>query len=94
MKIVLNKCFGGFGLSDKAWREIHKRGLSHQYDHEFEMDRSNPVLIEVVERLGSEANGRNAELKVVELPDDVYWYKDEYDGIETIIYSESPIHAV
>lgn len=29
MKVVINKCFGGFGLSDAAQVEIHRRGCAH-----------------------------------------------------------------
>lgn len=46
--------------------------------------RTDPDLIEVIERLGNEANGRHAELKVVEIPDDVEWKIEEYDGQEWI----------
>ena len=28
MKVVINKCFGGFGLSDAAQVEIHRRGCA------------------------------------------------------------------
>lgn len=31
MKIVINTCFGGFGLSDEAILELAKRGYSEQY---------------------------------------------------------------
>jgi hypothetical protein len=30
--------------------------------------------------MGDEANGRFSELKVVDIPDDVEWQIDEYDG--------------
>ena len=33
--------------------------------------RSNPMVIKVVEELGIEANDEHAELKIVEIPDDV-----------------------
>jgi len=47
-------------------------------------DRSDPLLIQVVEELGDQAAGKYAQLKVVEIPDDVKWYIDEYDGWEHI----------
>ena len=46
--------------------------------------RDSPELVQVVEKLGKDANGEYAHLKVVEIPDGVDWYIDEYDGIETI----------
>lgn len=47
-------------------------------------NRTDPLLIEVVEILGEEANGTHAKLKVVEVPDDVKWHIDEYDGWEHV----------
>jgi hypothetical protein len=38
----------------------------------------------VVLELGEAANGRCAELKVVEIPDDVEWQIEEYDGLEWV----------
>ena len=34
--------------------------------------------------LGELANGPNAELKVVEIPDGIDWTIEEYDGVEWI----------
>lgn len=46
--------------------------------------REDPVLIEVVEELGEKASGRFGNLQVVEIPDDLDYVIDEYDGIETL----------
>lgn len=46
--------------------------------------REDPILIEVVEELGEKASGRFSNLKVVEIPDDLEYVIDEYDGIETL----------
>ena len=83
MKIVINKCFGGFGLSEKA-REI--LGIDNSFD-EYQIDRNDPKLIEVVETLGDEANGNYARLRVVNIPDDATdWEIDEYDGAEKVLF--------
>lgn len=79
MKVIINRCYGGFGLSEKA-----KQMLGIEYDFELEQDRTNPKLVEVVEKLGEVANAKYAELKVVEVPDDVKWRIEDYDGMETI----------
>jgi hypothetical protein len=42
------------------------------------------VLVQIVEELGNEASGRCAKLKIVEIPDDINWAIEEYDGSETI----------
>jgi len=135
MKVVINKCYGGFGLSIRAQKAINKIGCPHskyileddyfttpdidkkvhgsvevarekhakfcemhrkkgegkilEDDHSWGKNgaRACPVLIEVVERLKKEANGQHAELKIVEIPDDVEWEIEEYDGIEWIAES-------
>lgn len=47
-------------------------------------DRTDNELIITIENLGDKANGGNAKLKVIEIPDDVEWEIDEYDGMETV----------
>lgn len=54
------------------------------YFSDSDIPRNDPALIETIEELGSEANGNLASLKVVEIPDDVDWKIDEYDGIEWV----------
>jgi hypothetical protein len=46
--------------------------------------RDDPLLVQVVVELGDKANNRYSELKVVEIPDDVDWQIDEYDGAEWV----------
>ena len=48
------------------------------------VDMGCPRLLECVEKLGEEANGTYAELKIVEIPDDVNWEIGEYDGLEWV----------
>lgn len=80
MKIVINVCFGGFGLSAQA---LHRHAeLTGQYL--WDINRSDPALVQVVEELGSKSWGDHAELKVVEIPDGVRWRIEEYDGNEHI----------
>jgi hypothetical protein len=52
----------------------------------WEIERDDPALIATVKELGEEANGNNARLKIVEIPDEVgdNWHIDNYDGMETI----------
>ena len=51
---------------------------------EYYIDRDDPTLIEVIEELGDAASGRFGNLKVVEIPDDVEWVIEDYDGMETV----------
>lgn len=96
MKIVINTCFGGFGLSEEAVNLYKELGgktdipATMIYDGKTYFDyykivRNDPVLVQVVEQLGTRANDQYAELEVVEIPDDVdNWYVAEYDGNEWI----------
>lgn len=82
MKIVINSDYGGFGLSDKAserYAEITGNALG-----DWSGSRTDPVLVRVVEELGEEANDSYSELKIVEIPDNVEWQIEEYDGAEWV----------
>lgn len=110
-KVVINKCYGGFGLSDKAYEKLIEWGIpttsikdtrkfeeiiyvSENADDSllgtlywsdyFRNNRSHPLLIKVVEELGEDANGHFSELRIVEIPDDVEYIIEEYDGMEWI----------
>ena len=48
------------------------------------LERTDEDLIAVIEELGSDADGRFGDLKIVDIPDGVDWEIDEYDGVETI----------
>src|ERR1700690_1726237 len=148
MKVVINACFGGFGLSPlaiKRWAElkgrpcyfftnvrepldlhkyvpitleqtekefmwfafdtsnvedftiasnwhdlsIEQRGIENEKysQHSLygrDIERTDLDLIRVVEELGDKANGKFANLSVVEIPDGIEWEIDEYDGNETV----------
>lgn len=47
-------------------------------------NRSHPLLVRVVEELGTKASDSLASLKVVEIPDGVEWEIQEYDGAEWV----------
>jgi hypothetical protein len=64
----------------QAWNEKYREQTFHDSD----LERNDPVLVQVVEELGEDANGAHAELKIVEIPDDVEWQIDEYDGVEWV----------
>jgi hypothetical protein len=105
-KVVINQCYGGFGLSAQATqRYLELKGTTgvvikkDQYgdlrayvDDEFyydgDMDRTDPILVQVVEELGKHANGAHAKLKVVEIGKGVQYRINEYDGNESIEYAD------
>jgi hypothetical protein len=144
MKVVVNRCFGGFRLSPAAYRRIaelqgkkcyfftkdfkkdewneledakttrffiafsipnpnevlgredqwfamtmeEKDAWNKRYEdaeiYDFRNDRTNPLLIQVVEELGQRASAAAAQLEIVEIPDGIEWEIDEYDGNETV----------
>ena len=86
MKVVINRCFGGFGLSDAAVEAYFARkgkAVDPDFRHR-DVPRDDPDLVAVVEELGKKAYGDYAELKVVEVPDGTDWFIDEYDGLEHV----------
>ena len=97
-KIVINRCFGGFGLSELAMMDIADRkgwtlvqkGRSNYFTSpegdisDYDIPRDDLDLIATVEMMGEHSWGSYAELLVVEIPDDVKWVIEEYDGREWI----------
>lgn len=134
MKIVINKQYGGFGLSSKAvkeylklkgkevfvysmefikdelyYKKVNDKGdsifvsyftkdigsmiNSKEIDNEMyekyafrdkDISRTDEDLIKVVEELGEEANTTCSTLRIIEIPDDIDWIIEEYDGMEWV----------
>ena len=81
MKIVINSSFGGFSVSESARQFLR---LESVYS---EIERTDPLLVGLVEADARRASGLCARLKVVEIPDTATdWELDNYDGLESIIY--------
>lgn len=134
-RIVINACFGGFGLShegmlayaaykgltlyteerkklytmlgpiywtvppeqrapkvsEESWhtasledRKASNAAYARESIDDEGIARDDPALVRVVEELGAKANGEYAELRIVEIPDDVEWQIEEYDGSEHV----------
>lgn len=142
MKVAVNKCFGGFGISSIALKELAMRNakcietytpkhyyggdnvkykgkndwekkwneefakyedigdgfMAHKYSYNLYKDgllyslmdrsecevRTDKDLIEVIETLGDKADGFCAKLSITEIPDNIQWEINEYDGMEHI----------
>ena len=84
MKVVVNRCIGGFSLSKKAYGYLGKEwdGCGDLFE-DYE-ERNNPTLVKVVEELGKEADGKHAKLKVVEVPDNIEWKITDSNGFEVV----------
>lgn len=48
-------------------------------------NRTDPALIATVKELGDEANSQFSRLKIIDIPDDVKWDIQSYDGKEEIV---------
>jgi hypothetical protein len=83
-KIVINACFGGFSLSEEAYKELGLELDGFGFEYRENDRRTDEELVRVVEKLGDKASGRLAKLKVVQVPDDVEWEIDDYDGYESV----------
>lgn len=85
IKVVINKDFGGFGLSDEAEALYKERkGITDPDWWSGEIPRDCPVLVQIVEEMGEKVDTIFSSLKVVEIPDDADWYVEEYDGSEWV----------
>jgi hypothetical protein len=105
MKIVLNKCYGGFSLSREAvllgrafsnnpnWGgpcikgDSYKDGEIVPFDYGYikDIERDDPILVQVVEYLGSKkSSGSCAKLEVEDIPKGTLYRIEEHDGWERI----------
>lgn len=83
-KIVYNACYGVFSLSEKAIALCTERGLKvDRFGRE--VDRASPILAQVVEELGGDADGGFADLQIAEVASGVKYRIDEYDGLESVM---------
>lgn len=87
-KVVINTRYGGFCVSEAAAKDL---GLG-EYEHH-DVSREDPTLISLIEEKGSEyvSDGMSC-LEVIEVKEAYYMISD-YDGIETIYASDSPIRT-
>ena len=129
MKIVINRCWGGFGLSykahmlyaelsgfklyaydtseegliqvveEKSWLAYNEKLINNMdelysegYFYDKDLRRDDPILVQVVETLGEQANDNFSYLKVIEVPDDIEWEIEKYDGQEWIAETHRTWH--
>lgn len=81
MKVVINLCFGGYGISEEAQRILLMTLGEDGYN---EMERHHPIFVSLVENMGEAVNGRFAKLGIVEIEDGLDYDIEEYDGYESV----------
>jgi hypothetical protein len=84
MEIVINRSYGGFSLSREAISMYKKLKQIKTHSKIYFNDRTDPILIQVIKELKEKANGKCAELKIVDIPDDVEWVIESDDEFETV----------
>jgi hypothetical protein len=85
VKVLINKCYGGFGISDEALELYKQKVPSYDYDNGYHITRTDPVLIEIFEEKGSEfVSGPFSDLQLQTIPTYCEYSIDEYDGMEGI----------
>lgn len=77
MQVVINLS-GTFSISSEAVEFIKKKIKDKNAKktigpYSFDNDRTNYLLIEAVKKLKKKASGIDADLKIVEIPDDIEW---------------------
>lgn len=81
--IVLNKCYGGFSISDFGKNLLKENNIDSYDDVEL---RKNRTFITLIEEHGDLMNGKHAKLKIKKIP--IKYEKfieiEEYDGMENI----------
>jgi hypothetical protein len=65
-------------------RIAYNKAYSEQTLYDRDVPRDDPILVQLVEEDSEAMSGRCANLKVVEIPDDVEWEIEEYDGSEWV----------
>jgi hypothetical protein len=84
-KIVINGRYGGFGLSDKALTLYKERmNITNPKFWVYDIPRDCPALIALIKELGKDVDTSYSHLRIVEIPDDVEWQIEEYDGREWV----------
>lgn len=76
--------FSPYTITEDLGKVVNELPRDDRFWYDGNLERTDPVLIQVVEEMGKEADDKYAELEVVEIPDDVEWEIDDYDGVETI----------
>jgi hypothetical protein len=91
IKVVINRCYGGFGLSEEALAWLKATAPELNTDAYWDIPRDHPALVRCVEELGSErASDKNAKLKVVSFYVD--WDIKDYDGKEHVVCNGEEIY--
>ena len=84
IEVLYNRCYGGWGMSDKAKELYTLRKTKDSTD--YLRTRSNPTLIQIYNELGADFDSKYSKTKTEKIPKkyENYYYITEYDGLETV----------
>jgi hypothetical protein len=88
-EIVLNTRYGGFDLSSQVislFMEATKDVERSKYFYiDQDVERDDPILIRIMKDVGlAKSGGQFGKLAIIEIPDDVAWIIQDYDGMEWV----------
>ena len=83
IEVMINECFGGFGFSPEA---ISKYRKANPEQNPNQIERRDPVMIQIVKEMGKRANGHHALIVIETIPEQ---YINHYsitsnDGFESV----------
>lgn len=93
MRIAINTSFGGFEVSRSVLKELRlNKAYGHLDNEDFGIEsseiyeyRTDSRLLEALEKIGEiECSETPNTIKIITIPDDIDWYIDDYDGLETV----------
>jgi len=76
--------FTAYTITEDLGKTITNLPNDDRFWYEGDLERTDPLLILVIEEMGKKADGEYAELEIVEIPDDIEWEINEYDGRESV----------
>lgn len=103
MKVVVNASYGGFSLTEEGARFLQEKYgiefpdnsgyefLGHKTFYSVPLERNDYRLVDCVESLAG-PDGRFAGLGIIEVPDNVEWEIEEYDGYEYVVEKHRSWH--
>jgi hypothetical protein len=92
-KVVYNVNYGSLTISDEALTRMQELGFTGDFSKSWRANgdatwlidclRHDPILVQVVEELGSKANGFGSDLRIAQVFGP--YRIEEYDGSETVM---------
>jgi hypothetical protein len=84
--VMYNTCYGGFSLSDAAVDEFRRRCPEALEVNARNVERHDPVMVQIVREMGAKANGMCAKIELKRIPAEYqnHYKIGEYDGLEGV----------